>query len=98
MSVIAVGSTIIFVWFRNVKPNAWLRKGQVKALLGVGTLSLLATVIVLVRYISSGWYWGCALAIFPIYLGIFCFRYFVAAAKSERATEESQQIDSQIPS
>jgi F0F1-type ATP synthase assembly protein I len=89
-SVIVVGSTVIFIWFRNAIPRQQPPKSLSKSLAGVGALSSLATILVLIRCAANGWHWWCALAVFPGYLATFCFRYMWAAGESERAAQAKE--------
>lgn len=89
-SVIVVGSTVIFVWFRDARPSQQPPKSLAKPLVGVGVLSTVATIVVLIRCALNGWHWWCALAVFPGYLATFCFRYMWAAGESERAAQAKE--------
>jgi F0F1-type ATP synthase assembly protein I len=89
-SVIVVGTTVIFIWFRNSRPSQQPPKSLAKPLVGVGALSTLATILVLIRCAVNGWHWWCALAVFPGYLATFCFRYIWAAGESERAAQAKE--------
>jgi|SRR5580658_7723234 hypothetical protein len=94
-SVIVVGSTVIFIWFRDAIPSQQPPKSLSKPLVGVGFLSGLATILVLIRCVVNGWHWWCALAVFPGYLATFCFRYMWAAGESERAAQAKEHSSHQ---
>jgi hypothetical protein len=94
-SVIVVGSTVIFIWFRNAIPSQQPPKSLAKPLVGVGVLSTVLTIVVLIRCAVNGRHWWCALAVFPGYLATFCFRYMWAAGESERAAQAKEHSSHQ---
>jgi hypothetical protein len=94
-SVIVIGSTVIFIWFRNAIPSQQPPKSLAKPLVGVGVLSTVLTIVVLIRCAVNGWHWWCALAVFPGYLATFCFRYMWAAGESERAAQAKEHSSHQ---